>query len=330
MDDGNFHSTTSLRGHIYSYYFVRQSLSKPTILFLHGFPSTSRDWASQVTFFSAKGYSILAPDLLGYGKTSAPSDIFEYKMLDMAQDIVDILEALKVEKVIGVGHDWGSFLLSRLLNTHVHRFLGAAFLAVGYIPPQPLFDYEAQISTMVKLVGYEVFGYWEFFAADDAPKLCEDNIESFYSLLFPKDPMVWKTDLAPRGKSREWIERNKQGPRAGFWTDSERENHKINLLQRGLQGPLNWYRGRLTGMNNEDESKIPVESYSIGIPTFFGGALRDHIALAAGGKAMMARFCPELTVRDFDTSHWIMLEVSAELNDALSEFFVSLQGSTIG
>lgn len=44
------------------------------------------------------------------------------------------------------------------------------------------------------------------------------QIDSFYSIVFPDDPLIWKTDMAPLGKAREWVEQNKQRPRAAFWT----------------------------------------------------------------------------------------------------------------
>ncbi|KAF8812870.1 alpha/beta-hydrolase [Phlegmacium glaucopus] len=332
MNDNSIRSTTTRRGFVYSYHYNAPSTEKPTILFLHGFPCTHRDWASQITNFSSKGYGVIAPDLLGYGNTSAPDDVNQYKRLDMAEDIIDILKDLSIDTVIGVAHDWGCFLLSRLLNTHVDRFFGAAFLAAGYVPPQPNFDYDAQLAQLNKLVGYDVVGYWRFFADDDAPALIEKNIDSFYSLLFPNDPSIWKIDLAPLGKAREWIEQNKQLPRADYCTAEIQEDHKKALLKKGLRGPCNWYKGHLNGMNNADEASIPPEAYHISIPTFFGGALKDCIChltdcicISILVKSSMGKTCSNLVIKDFDTSHWIMLEASNELNEALGQFFGSLE-----
>ena len=52
-----------------------------------------------------KGYGILAPDLLGYGGTDKPKELeaFRYKMAD---EVVGILDHERVEKVLGVAHDW--------------------------------------------------------------------------------------------------------------------------------------------------------------------------------------------------------------------------------
>lgn len=171
------HSThTTTRALTYSYIHVPpQSPNDQYILFLHGFPSTSRAWRHQISFFVAKGYGILAPDLLGYGETSRPTELEIYGGQGMARDIVEIMASEGVGIVVGVAHDWyvwqfilslhqlqhlcgiqtrrvrkraelacnhvnasftrGSFLLSRLANYHPERFSAYAFIDHGYIAP---------------------------------------------------------------------------------------------------------------------------------------------------------------------------------------------------
>ncbi|KAF8885263.1 alpha/beta-hydrolase [Gymnopilus junonius] len=325
MTDKLIRSTTTRRGFVYSYYHNVPSTGKPTILFLHGFPSTHSDWASQISFFSGKGYGVIAPDLLGYGGTSAPDDVSHYRMLNMAEDIIDIFGDLGVDKVIGVAHDWGSILLSRLLNTHSDRFLGAAFLVLGYVAPQADIDNDVQHTVFDEPVD-DIWGYFKFFAANDTPALIEKHasIDSFYSLVFPNDPLIWKTDLAPLDKAKQWIEQNKQLPRADFWTHEQKEEHKKALLKKGLRGPCNWYGAALAETNKADEALIAPEAHRVNVPTFYGAALKDYFCLAQVTKQTMGSLCSSVTTKDFETSHWVMLEASDELNDALEQFFDSL------
>lgn len=106
MDVSELKQTTTRRGYVYSYYYKPSTKSKPTVLFLHGFPSTHRGWSAQIAYFVQREYGVIAPDLLGYGKTSAPDDAGEYKLLAMGEDIIDILNDLKITKVIAAAHDW--------------------------------------------------------------------------------------------------------------------------------------------------------------------------------------------------------------------------------
>jgi pimeloyl-ACP methyl ester carboxylesterase len=79
---------------------------KPTLLFVHGFPSTSYDWYHQINYFSERGFGVVAPDMLGYGGSSKPTDASLFLHTAIAQDLLDILDAEKVQNAIAVGHDW--------------------------------------------------------------------------------------------------------------------------------------------------------------------------------------------------------------------------------
>lgn len=94
------------RGLAYRYYRSPSTHGKPTLLFLHGFPSSSSDWQKQVVYFRELGYGILAPDLLGAGGTAKPLDPQAFRLNDMARDIMDILAAEQIYKAIGIAHDW--------------------------------------------------------------------------------------------------------------------------------------------------------------------------------------------------------------------------------
>ena len=95
----------------YGYVYHHPTPTKPTIPFLHGFPSAAYDWRHQISHFSKAGYGVLAPDLLGYGSTDKPLAAHEYRGKKMAAEIIEILDHENINKVHGVGHDWGSYLL---------------------------------------------------------------------------------------------------------------------------------------------------------------------------------------------------------------------------
>jgi soluble epoxide hydrolase/lipid-phosphate phosphatase len=170
---------TTSSGHTYAYVFLPPNPAKPTILFLHGFPSAAYDWRHQVSHFSQSGYGVLTPDLLGYGSSSKPDSAQAYKGQQMASDIVDLLDHEKIDKVHGVGHDWGSYLLSRLANYHSNRFYSYSFLGVGYMPPNVVFDLESANAELKREVGYDTFGFWEFFLEEDAAILLKGHVSTF-------------------------------------------------------------------------------------------------------------------------------------------------------
>jgi len=141
----------------YTYVYIPARGLNPTLLLLHGFPSSSYDWRRQIEYFPAKGFGVLAPDLLGYGGTDRPSSLSGYNGKRMASELVELLEHEKIENVHVVGHDWGCFPASRLANYYPKRFL-----TVNKITKDTM--------------GFERFGYWYFFNNEEAGKLCAENV----------------------------------------------------------------------------------------------------------------------------------------------------------
>lgn len=78
------------------------------VLLLHGFPDTHAVWRLQIEALVAAGYRVIAPDLRGYGHTEAPASEEAYSMDALRADVVGLLDALGIERVLLAGHDWGS------------------------------------------------------------------------------------------------------------------------------------------------------------------------------------------------------------------------------
>jgi soluble epoxide hydrolase/lipid-phosphate phosphatase len=107
MESINTSQLTTTRSLTYTYLKTPPTQeNKPYILFLHGFPSSVFHYRHQISYFTKAGYGIIAPTLLGYGKTSKPADYSVYSGKGMSQDIQEILRYEKIDSVIGVGHDW--------------------------------------------------------------------------------------------------------------------------------------------------------------------------------------------------------------------------------
>jgi predicted alpha/beta-fold hydrolase len=68
----------------------------PAVLFCHGFPDTSYTWRRQMEAISSAGYRAIAPDMRGYGGSSAPADANLYTPLQTTGDLVGLLDALSI------------------------------------------------------------------------------------------------------------------------------------------------------------------------------------------------------------------------------------------
>ena len=103
---------------------------KPLLL-LHGWPDSVRTWDKVADGLTQAGFSTIAPWLRGYGPTTflSPETMRSGQTTAFAQDAIDLLDALGIERVTVVGHDWGAragYVLAALWPERVERLVVAA------------------------------------------------------------------------------------------------------------------------------------------------------------------------------------------------------------
>ncbi|NMO93156.1 alpha/beta fold hydrolase [Actinomycetospora sp. TBRC 11914] len=80
----------------------------PAVLLLHGFPDRATLWSVQIARLADAGYRVIAPDLRGFGDSDRPDDVEAYRLRHSVADMVALLGALEIERVVVVGHDYGA------------------------------------------------------------------------------------------------------------------------------------------------------------------------------------------------------------------------------
>ena len=103
--------------------FYRQAGNRknPTILLLHGFPSSSHMYRNLIKEL-ADEYHTIAPDHPGFGNTDQPPiDEFEYTFDNLANLINNFVEGIKLEKYSIYVHDYGAPVGFRLAVKHPER-----------------------------------------------------------------------------------------------------------------------------------------------------------------------------------------------------------------
>jgi len=83
---------------------------KPLMVFVHGFPEFWFVWRHQIEYFKEAGYRVVAPDLRGYGDSEKLTDLNQYCVKDLADDIKSLVEHLGETKFTLVAHDWGGLI----------------------------------------------------------------------------------------------------------------------------------------------------------------------------------------------------------------------------
>lgn len=90
----------------------------PTIVLLHGFPSSSRESDTVIPLLATK-YHLIAPDYPGFGLSDAPSPVdYTYTFDHLAETMGDLLEKLKVTDYTMYLHDYGAPIGFRIVLAH--------------------------------------------------------------------------------------------------------------------------------------------------------------------------------------------------------------------
>jgi haloacetate dehalogenase len=96
---------------------VRHGGSGPPVLLLHGHPRTHATWHRVAPLLADDGYTVVCPDLRGYGGSSKPEttpDHEPYSKRAMARDCVALMRTFGHERFAVVGHDRGAYVATRL------------------------------------------------------------------------------------------------------------------------------------------------------------------------------------------------------------------------
>ncbi|KAL4996754.1 Alpha/Beta hydrolase protein [Aspergillus recurvatus] len=313
-------SHTLSTSHTYGYaYHPPNKSSLPTILFLHGFPSSCYDWRHQINFFTQEGYGVLAPDLLGYGNTSKPTALEAYKTKRMAAEILELLDHEGINKVHAVGHDTGCNLLSRLANYSPSRLLTVTFLGVPYSKPGEHFDLKAVNAQTRQFLGCELFGYLEFFTRSDAGRILDQHSDSFFTLFYPADPSLWVEHVGPTRAMEAWLLQDKKGPEPRYVTKTERQIHQA-IMRNGHTSALQWYRALIGNINEQDELQAELDP-ALSMPVLMVRPQPSKLELP-GVEEQMKQVTRDFTFRRVSTmGHWVQLEAPDEINSTLKEFF---------
>ncbi|KAL1793838.1 hypothetical protein ACET3X_007259 [Alternaria dauci] len=318
-------------GHTYRYIFKAPfDSSIPTILFLHGWPETSYSWANQIDYFTRQGYGVVAPDMLGTGGSDNPEDLESFTFKRTADEMNDLLECEGLGKVIGVGHDIGSAMLSRLQHYHPDRLSALVFLNLGYSAPGADLTrafVDATNDATQAAFGYPLLGYWYFNERDDAAAIMDQHLDALYNIAYGADT-VWVSNIAVVGALERWLLGDGRIPFENeHLTDVTLSQWRtIVKAQGGMDGANKWYRAMMRGYNTNDEESLKAST----TPMVTKRAMLitgddDPIAIPSIQFSSTSPHLPFLTVRTVPAKHFMQSEAPHHVNRHLHKFFKSLE-----
>jgi pimeloyl-ACP methyl ester carboxylesterase len=300
--------------------FVTEQGSGPLVLLCHGWPELSHSWRHQIPAIAAAGFHVVAPDMRGFGRTSAPESIESYSIFDLVGDMVALVAALGETKAIIIGHDWGA-----PVAWHAALFRPDIFTAVGGLSVAPPWrGRERPLETLAKS-GVTNF-YWQYF---QKPGVAEAEFErdvdfTMRAVTFGVDTSLYLKDgFGFLGDPA--IERHLPD-----WISAADHAHVVETYRRtGFRGGLNWYRN----IDRNWELTAPWHGAKIHQPCIFIAGAKDSVVTSIlGGKRVteMERVLPNLRRKLIieGAGHWIQQERPEEVNAALIEFVDGVRNQT--
>lgn len=269
----------------------------PVLLFLHGFPEAAFIWEPLLAHFGAR-YFCVAPDLRGFGLSSAPAEVAAYRAKALTQDLDALIAALTGGAPLAalVAHDWGGALAWAVAARRPE--LLARLVIVNAPHPGPflrdlLHDPAQQAAS----------AYMNFLCRPDAAaRLAADDFARLFGFFTRMGGDAWLTP-ALRQRYRE------------VWS-------------RGLDPMLNYYRASpLRPATDTDRAihavSLADEQITVRVPTTVVWGDADT-ALPWKLVDGLERWVPRLRVaRVAGATHWLIHEqparVIAEIETALAE-----------
>lgn len=297
--------------------FVTEQGSGPLVLLCHGWPELSHSWRHQLPAIAAAGFHVVAPDMRGFGRTSAPLSVEAYSIFDLVGDMVALVAALGEAKAIIIGHDWGA-----PVAWHAALFRPDIFTAVGGLSVAPPWrGRERPLDTLAKS-GVHNF-YWQYF---QKPGVAEAEFER--DVAFTMRAVTFGVDSSLFLKEGQGFlgDTTKARPRPS-WVSEQDHAHIVETYTRtGFRGGLNWYRN----IDRNWELTAPWHGAKIYQPSIFIAGANDSVVTGIiGGKRVteMDRVLPNLRRKLLieGAGHWIQQERPDEVNAALVEFLNSVR-----
>jgi pimeloyl-ACP methyl ester carboxylesterase len=310
------HQMLELEDITLSLYTAGPSTGTPVWL-LHGFPECWYSWRHQIDALAQAGYRVHAPEMRGYGATSAPSDPAAYDLITLCGDIRQAMDALGQRRVIMVGHDWGAPVAWHLALLEPSRVALVCGMSVpfGGRPRQPAIQRmrDAFADRFHYILYFQEPGRAEAELAEDIPR-------TMRLVMHGMSGAAGEGNLVQdKPQDARWLDdRTDPGVQPDWCSDEAFAVYVQTFERSGFHGPLNWYRN----FERTWERTAGLAGQRILQPALFLIGDRDAVGeLEALTISRMPGVIPRVEQHIIaDCGHWLQGEKPEEVNRLLLDF----------
>jgi pimeloyl-ACP methyl ester carboxylesterase len=301
-------------------------------MFVHGWPQLGVIWRAQMDAFAARGWRCVAPDMRGYGGSSAPEGAAAYALSEIVGDMVELHDHLGARAAIWVGHDWGSPVVGAIAAQHAARCRGAVLISVPYFPRG------FALANLVPLVDRELYpaasypdGQWDYyrFYLKDFEQTVGDmeaDVPATLAGMFRRGTAASVGALSPSALLTQHGGRYGAARRAPatvpdpeMWPATDFALLVEAFRVSGFRPANSWY---LNDAANVAYAAQAPDAGRLHQPVLFVNGTWDalcDIGRSRLGEPMRAS-CGDLTVTNVQAGHWVPLEAKSDLVVAIQSW----------
>jgi pimeloyl-ACP methyl ester carboxylesterase len=307
------------------YYDAGPKTDTPPVILCHGWPEIAFSWRHQIKALAGAGIRVIAPDQRGYGSTDRPEAVEDYDMEHLTGDLVGLLDHLKIDKAIFVGHDWGGFIVWQMPLRHIDRVAGVIGVNTPHSPRAPA----DPVELFRKRFGDSMYIVQFQDPAREPDKIFGSRVEQTFDA-FMRKPLPRKDD-APAGAPTAGVGASpktnlafpqmiaaydvKYDPRTPILSPEEKKVFVDTFTKTGFTGGINWYRN----MSRNWQRSADID-HTVRVPSLMIMAENDAV-LPPSAADGMEKIVPDLEkylVRD--SGHWTQQEKPDEVSAKIIEW----------
>ena len=308
------------------YYEAGPKSDKPPVILCHGWPEIAFSWRHQIKALSEAGIRVIAPDQRGYGATDRPEPVEAYDMEHLTGDLVGLLDHLKIDKAIFVGHDWGGFIVWQMplrhLRSRCRRRRGQHAALGSRCRPIRSSCFASASATRCtscnsRILAASLTGFSEAASSRPlmrscasrwrAPKVHRRNSRSAGVGASPRLNLAFPQMIANYDA--------KHDPRTPILSPEEKKVFVDTFTKTGFTGGINWYRNFSRNWQRSEGL-----DHTVRVPSLMIMAENDAVLppSAADGMEKLVPDLEKYLVRD--SGHWTQQEKPDEVSAKLIEW----------
>jgi pimeloyl-ACP methyl ester carboxylesterase len=300
----------------------------PLVLLVHGFPESWYSWRRQIEDLSAAGYRVGAMSVRGYDRSSQPHAIEAYSIVELANDIAAVIDALGEGEAILVGHDWGAVQVQATAILHPAKVVGLVTISV----PAALLPGVKPSESWPQIYGDRLF-YQSYFQREGVAEAeFEIDLDRFVRIFFLslsyQGSMTDNVLVRPAGTKRLLDGLPEPDPLPDWLSRDDVAAYAAGFSRSGMRGPLNRYRC----VDLDWELMRPYAERKIEQPGLFIGGMQEPTRYMIPGVDRYDDPVPRMSdVRGVHflegVGHWVQQEAPEETSRLILDFLSELKSS---